>query len=120
MQTPEGEMKSKSMLLLFTGDLPARAKVANAVQYNGYYGCGTCNTKGMYTGSSMSWPYDPAAELRTHKSIIELATEAFQTGKDSVSYVNQLCSNVIYVQVFEITVYMYNVLSFHACILLWN
>ena len=57
------------MVLMCTADLPAKAKVANSVQYNGYYRCNTCTIPGIYIGHNMSWQYDPSAVIRCHKSI---------------------------------------------------
>lgn len=40
-------MRCRAALLCATLDLPARAAVANIMQYNGYWGCGHCLQKGM-------------------------------------------------------------------------
>lgn len=81
VQTPDGIMNSKAMILLCTADLPAKAKVANSVQYNGYYGCNTCNIRGQYLGHNMCWPYDPSAIIRSHQSILAHAKEAVTTSQ---------------------------------------
>ena len=61
---PEGNFVSKVILLVCTADLPAKAKVANSTQYNGYCGCNTCTIKGNYTAHVMTWDYDPQS-IRT-------------------------------------------------------
>lgn len=53
---------SKCVLLTCTCDLPARALVYNAVQYNGYHGCSHCTQRGKRFkfpngGSSHIFPY---------------------------------------------------------------
>ena len=78
VQTPDGTMTSRSMILMCTADLPAKAKVANSLQYNGYFGCNTCTIPGKYYGRSMTWQYDPSAVLRTHDSIISNAENAIK------------------------------------------
>lgn len=66
------------MILMCTADLPAKAKVANSLQYNGYFGCNTCTIPGTYIGHNMTWQYDPSATLRTHDSIISNAEDAIK------------------------------------------
>ena len=77
---PEGNFVSKVILLVCTADLPAKAKVANSTQYNGYCGCNTCTIKGNYTAHVMTWDYDPQSTIRTHASIISHAKQAVQQG----------------------------------------
>ena len=69
-----------------TADLPAKAKVANSVQYNGYYGCNTCTIPGIYIGHNMTWQFDPSAVIRFHDSILANAEKALQN-KSPVSFV---------------------------------
>ena len=46
---PNGKhVRCHAALLCATLDLPARAAVANFVQYNGYWGCGHCLQKGDF------------------------------------------------------------------------
>ena len=60
IETSDGVFLSYAMLLICTADLPARAKVANHVQFNGYYGCITCTVMGerieaaVLTGAKVS------------------------------------------------------------------
>ena len=81
MYTPTGVMQIYCMILMCAADLPAKAKVANCVQYNGYYGCNTCNIKGTAIGHTVYWPFDPSATLRTHDEVIKCATEATKNGE---------------------------------------
>ena len=76
----EGNFFSYVILLAVTADLPAKAKVANSIQFNGYSGCNTCTIKGNYVGHVMTWDYDPGSTIRTHASIISHAKEAVEQG----------------------------------------
>ena len=78
VQTPVGTLTCKAMILLCTADLPAKAKVANSVQYNGYFGCNTCTIQGEYLEHNMSWSYDPSATIRSHLSILADAKQAIE------------------------------------------
>ncbi|KAL5503467.1 hypothetical protein EMCRGX_G010422 [Ephydatia muelleri] len=62
-------------------DLPAKAKVGNCVQYNGYNGCNTCDIYGTLVGCTVYWPYDPKATLRKHHEVLQYAEEATMTRK---------------------------------------
>lgn len=92
MPLAEGNVISKVMLLVCSADLPAKAKVANSVQYNGYHGCNTCTIVGSYVDHNMSWKYDPTAIVRTHDSIILHAKESLVRGKS----VSAMCSRIHY------------------------
>ena len=39
VNTPTGKIQVHCMVLMCSADLPAKAKVGNCVQYNGYNGC---------------------------------------------------------------------------------
>lgn len=79
--TPAGKKKAHAIILHCSADLPAAAKVGNHMQYNGYYGCGTCDSSGTLVGRTMYWPFDDAAQLRTHDSILKCAEEATKQKK---------------------------------------
>ena len=57
----EGTIVSHVILLAVTADLPAKAKVANSIQFNGYSGCNTCTIPGIYIEHVMTWDYDPGS-----------------------------------------------------------
>ena len=76
----EGNFVSYVIILAVTADLPAKAKVANSIQLNGYSGCNTCTINGIYVEHVMTWNYDPGSTIRTHASIISRAKEAVEQG----------------------------------------
>lgn len=66
---------------------PAKAIVINMKQYNGKYGCSSCEDEGVPRSSShlhRNWPYSNSSTLRTHSGIIAYAKEAL-CKNDSVS-----------------------------------
>ena len=87
-------MTSKAMILLCTADLPAKAKVANSVQYNGYFGCNTCTIQGQYLECSMCWPYDPSATTRSHLSILADAKQAIEISNSVKTFYIHLLSHL--------------------------
>ena len=59
VKVPSGEtVRSRGALLCVSVDLPARAIVNNFIQYNGYYGCGQCLQKGLYTVLKLCYVYE--------------------------------------------------------------
>ena len=107
VKVPSGEtVRSRGALLCVSVDLPARAIVNNFIQYNGYYGCGQCLQKGLYTvlklcyvyekncflftgkriklgprSSVQTYPYmeaDPGGPLRDHSTTVVTAKQAFK------------------------------------------
>ena len=81
VKTPTGKIQVHCMVLMCSADLPAKAKVGNCVQYNGYNGCNTCDIYGTLVGRTVYWPYDPKATLRKHHEVLQYAEEATMTGK---------------------------------------
>eukprot|EP00731_Ephydatia_muelleri_P006669 Em0003g917a len=81
VNTPTGKIQVHCMVLMCSADLPAKAKVGNCVQYNGYNGCNTCDIYGTLVGRTVYWPYDPKATLRKHHEVLQYAEEATMTGK---------------------------------------
>lgn len=79
VHTPAGKLVSRCVLLICCADLPAKAKVANSVQYNGYNGCMTCDSYGTIIGRVVHWPHDRSSKNRTHESIIACARQAVDT-----------------------------------------
>ena len=70
------------MLLMCTADLPAKAKVANHVQFNGYYGCITCTVMGERIGHTHCYPYDETSttSVCTSNTLLENSKAAVLTG----------------------------------------
>lgn len=82
-------MLLRVMLINIVCDAPAKCLVQNFTQFNGFYGCGCCLTKGSsiktsIKGSMLSYPYDLSEDnsgtghgvLRSHISTIEHARDA--------------------------------------------
>jgi hypothetical protein len=71
-------------------DAPARCLVQDFVQFNGYFGCPTCYSKGSSvptsaTGRTTAYPYDTDSStghgpLRTHGETVEIAMSAERSG----------------------------------------
>ena len=84
VNTPDGEMICRCMLLLCTSDLQARAPIANMKGFNGEYSCFTCNDKGDNTRGATSmnryWPYNPLCTVRSMADVISAFTEAVNDG----------------------------------------
>ena len=80
VDTPDGAMICRCMLLLCTSDLQARAPIANMKGFNGEYSCFTCNDKGDNTrrASPMNlyWPYNPMCTIRSKADVITAFTKA--------------------------------------------
>jgi len=82
------EARIHAYLLAVCCDLPARAAVLNAVQFNGYYGCCYCEQPGVTCptergGHVHTFPFvtgDPKGPARTTASISALARQAQQQG----------------------------------------
>ena len=88
VKTPDGNLVSKSMLLVATADLPAKACMLNMKQYNGKYGCSACEMEGVSRQNNhlhRDWPYKDSVALRTHLSLMENARAAVE--KDDVASV---------------------------------
>lgn len=62
------------LMLLGTFDLPAKAKAVNMTQYNGSYGCSTCEIEGTRKGSgkgtAQHYPYEDSVKLRDSNEVI--------------------------------------------------
>ena len=64
---------------MLTADLPAKAMVLNAKQFNSRYGCSYCESEGATPPSDhlhRYWPYDPSAVLRSHASVVSNTKDA--------------------------------------------
>ena len=81
VDTPIGKRKAHAAIIVCSTDRPACALVANNMQYNGHFGCTTCDSYGTSVGRTVYWPYDDASNLRTHQSILSSALEAVQCRK---------------------------------------
>lgn len=83
VNTPDGVMTSRVLLLLCSVDLPAQAPLRNAKQYNGAYGCAYCEDEGTPRPENRmirNWPMKvPSCKLRTHTSILDNTKEALAT-----------------------------------------
>ena len=71
-------MFSHAILLTCSVDLPAKSKICNCMQYNGYYGCCTCDCIGTAVGRKLCWPYEESSNHRTHASVLVCAKQAIQ------------------------------------------
>ena len=72
-------MFSHAILLTCSVDLPAKSKICNCLQYNGYYGCCTCDCIGTAVGRKLCWPYEESpSNYRTHASVLACAKQAIQ------------------------------------------
>lgn len=77
INSPDGPIISKAILLLCSVDLPAQAALMNMKQYNGAYGCPYCEQEGSPRPTNSlhrNWPkkYEP---LRSHQSMLDNAKE---------------------------------------------
>ena len=87
IENDSGVFHSHAMLIMCTADLPAKAKVANHVQYNGYYGCITCTIMGTRIGYTHCYPYDETScSLRTSDTLFEDSKEAALTTTKVIHY----------------------------------
>ena len=84
VNTPDGIMTARAVLLLVCVDLPAQAKLLNMKQYNGVYGCHVCEDKGVPRHGcpiARDWPcVTPRSALRTHETVLRNAGEATRCG----------------------------------------
>lgn len=53
VNTPEGKKRTRAAILVCSADLPAKALIANCNQYNGYFGCNTCDGSGAAVGRTL-------------------------------------------------------------------
>lgn len=81
LQTPDGIRTIRAKLLLGVFDMPAKAIVLNAKQFNGEYGCSTCFHPGLRlpNGSRIYLP-NASIEQRTNETMIRDAQEAEENG----------------------------------------
>ena len=76
-------MTCRAMVLCTTVDLPAKAKLLNFTQFNGYYGCSVCLHEGRRVpsgaGTTHAYEYQVnPAPLRTHTEYV-LGKRALRT-----------------------------------------
>ncbi|CAH1244423.1 Hypp7304 [Branchiostoma lanceolatum] len=72
----------RGLLLLCTVDLQAKAILANHKQYNGGFGCNSCEDEGkIIKGAHRVWPYDGPTVLRTHDKYEDYLDEVVRTGE---------------------------------------
>lgn len=74
----------KAVLLCSTLDLPAKAKVLGFHQFNGEYGCASCEQEGRVVavgkGRARVYEYlNPPAHMRSHKESYTLGLRALRT-----------------------------------------
>lgn len=81
IKLPTGTHTFRLFPLFGVFDLVAKAPILNMIQFNGKYGCSTCLNAGQ--SCQQRWVYLPDSTYpeRTHKSIIEAATEAVSINK---------------------------------------
>ena len=87
------EKVCKAIVVCFTADLPAKAKVLHFNQYNGEYGCNTCvhagKTVPVGRGITRAFEYRATPEpLRDHNRCFELGRQALQ--------IKHVCTYCIY------------------------
>lgn len=83
MQTPDGIVTARLILLNCSVDLPARAMVTNMKQWNGVNGCLYCEDQGTTIGTNhlhRYWPHQVHSMKRTHASLLRNAAEAVRLG----------------------------------------
>ena len=51
-------------------DLPAKSKICNCLQYNGYYGCCTCDCIGTAVGHKLCWPPEESSLMIQYSSVL--------------------------------------------------
>lgn len=80
-------VKLKIFVLLGCFDLPAKAKVLNQTQYNGYFSCTYCYQKGTYIQqNAIRYPYkDKLDNLRTNDEIRKFMLGAYKNNIQSIS-----------------------------------
>ena len=104
VQTPDGALIARAILLCCSFDLPARAIALNMKQWNGAYGCLYCEDMGTTIGGDhlhRYWPHQDSVQTRTHASVFQNAVDAVRTG-NAVSM--DRCACIIYRLMF---MYMY-------------
>lgn len=80
INTPNGMQRLKGKLVMGLFDLPAKAAVLCAKQYNGLHGCSVCLHPGKrLSNNSNVYPPEPH-EMRTHAGVISAAQQALETG----------------------------------------
>ena len=82
MQTPHGVITYRAKLELTIFDLPAKASLLCAKQYNGKYGCSVCLHRGEYSGRSHVYPPTEYPE-HTYRSVL-LAARLAEAKGDAV------------------------------------
>ena len=83
VQTPEGIITARVIILSCSVDLPARAMITNMKQWNGINGCLCCEDIGTTVGTDhlhRYWPHQGCSIERTHASLLRNATEAVRQG----------------------------------------
>ena len=81
IQTPHGLSTFRAKLVNGVFDLPAKASVLNAKQFNGKYGCSVCLHPGELIGRSRVYKPDTEYVNRTHHSVMVAAESAQMRGE---------------------------------------
>ena len=85
VETPDGPMLCRCMLLLCSTDLPAKAAVSNMMSFNGQYSYLTCTEKGDNTRGTTAmnryWLYTPRCDVRVKRNVIAAFSEAVNSGR---------------------------------------
>jgi hypothetical protein len=111
VMTANGKRLVRVHLLAVTLDLPARAMVANAKQFNGKYGCSICLDEGAGRPNCPMhryWPYQPESVLRTHQSWLEDARRAVVSKEAVSTHTIYGLSPQTFVRLTEKVQYIYN------------
>lgn len=83
LKTSENEtVKCRAKIICGTCDLPAKALFLNMKQYNGYFGCQKCKSRGIRVEKTLVYPYQENFDLRTSEESIDFAKQAVSSKKD--------------------------------------
>ncbi len=96
---PQQEPKvCRAMVLCFTADLPAKAKVLTFMQFNGEYGCCICKHPGQVVASGRG--HTRAYNHRLRPVPLRKHSECFQLGKQALRAQQVLC--MLYIHAYKI------------------
>ena len=88
VNTPEGQMKARAMLILCCVDLPAQALMLNMKSYNGKFACALCKDPGVPRASChmhRNWPFTSNNVDRTSHTVRESYRQLLDSGAETVS-----------------------------------
>jgi len=71
VQTPQGEQLVRCFTLTMTADNPTKDEMMNKVGYNGFYGCGVCESKGWDRKRNKEQEGPSQSVFKTTQSIVD-------------------------------------------------